>query len=359
MPVHSGRETMQEPLETMEITEEDLALVHALQISPRVTWTDAGRILGAHPTALAARWERLRASGTAWVTANLISSGMDTTLAFLDIECALDRRAEVVRAVCAIPEVVSVEEPARNRDLLLTVVTSSLAELSQSVVPQLASIAGLTRYQASVCTRLHSGGESWRLNILNKSQQAALQALEPSTSSGAHTTLSDSYWTMVQALTRDGRASAADIARETGVHATTASRRLNRLLESNILSFRCELAQAHSGYPISCRWFANVPPEHHDEAAEALRAFQNLRLCASISGPVNFTFVMWLQSVSDVMEAELAIKERVPWIEFVESTLTLNYVKRVGWMLNRDGTATGDAVVARMMTPLSRSVPGG
>jgi len=349
---------LREPRETMEITDEDLALIHALQISPRVTWTDAARILGAHPTGLAARWERLRRSGTSWVTANLIGTGMDTTLTFLDIECALHRRADVIEAVCAIPEVVSVEEPARNRDLLLTVVTSSLAELSQSVVPQLAAIEGLTRYQASVCTRLHSGGESWRLNILSRNQQAAFQALAPPTV-GASTTLPDSYWTMVQALTRDGRASAADVARQTGVHSTTASRRLNRLLDSNVLSFRCELAQSHSAYPISCRWFATVPPEHHDEAAEALRAFQNLRLCASISGPANFTFVMWLRSVADVMETELAIKERVPTMQLVESALTLNFVKRVGWMLNRDGTATGDAVVARMMTPLSRSAAGG
>lgn len=48
---------------------------------------------------------------------------------------------------------------------------------------------------------------------------------------------------------------------------------------------------------------------------------------------------------ADVMAAELAITERVPSIEVVERILTLNFVKRVGWLLNPDGTATGTAVL--------------
>ena len=47
----------------MELTEEDLALINALQIAPRLSWADAAEVLGVHATRLAARWERLRSAG--------------------------------------------------------------------------------------------------------------------------------------------------------------------------------------------------------------------------------------------------------------------------------------------------------
>ncbi len=56
----------------VELSEEDLALIHALQIAPRLSWADAAEILGVHATTLAARWERLRSGGAAWITAHLI-----------------------------------------------------------------------------------------------------------------------------------------------------------------------------------------------------------------------------------------------------------------------------------------------
>jgi hypothetical protein len=54
---------------------------------------------------------------------------------------------------------------------------------------------------------------------------------------------------------------------------------------------------------------------------------------------------MWLQSLADVMDAELALQQKVPGIELVESVVMLSTVKRVGWMLNEDSTASGAVVV--------------
>jgi hypothetical protein len=44
-------------------------------------------------------------------------------LAFVDVECELHRRAEVTQALAAVPEIVTIEEAASNRDLMLTVLT--------------------------------------------------------------------------------------------------------------------------------------------------------------------------------------------------------------------------------------------
>ncbi|MGO4434752.1 Lrp/AsnC family transcriptional regulator, partial [Paenarthrobacter sp. RAF9] len=104
----------------MELSEEDLRLVNALQISPRISWSDAGQVLGVHGTTLAARWERLRAAGAAWTTAHLLGDPKDMCLAMVDIDCEMHLRPNVTAAVAQLPEVITVEEAASNRDLTLT-----------------------------------------------------------------------------------------------------------------------------------------------------------------------------------------------------------------------------------------------
>jgi hypothetical protein len=102
---------------------------------------------------------------------------------------------------------------------------------------------------------------------------------------------------------------------------------------------------------VTCHWFANVPPGQHEAAAEELRSFRNVRLSASTTGRTNFVIIMWLQSLADVMTAELALQQRIPGIELVESVVMLRTVKRVGWMLNPDSTASGDVVAVTTEAP--------
>ncbi|KQN89378.1 Lrp/AsnC family transcriptional regulator [Arthrobacter sp. Leaf69] len=335
----------------MEISEEDLRLINALQIAPRISWSDAAGILGVHATTLAARWERLRASGAAWSTAHLMGDPKQMCLALVDVDCDMRLRAEVTAALAAIPEVVTVEEAASNRDLMLTVITPTLSRFSDIVVEQLKEIPGLTKYQTALCTRLHSGGYAWRLNVLDKSQLAALQALAgpeaagPATPAHQGAPLPQSHLDLIPFLARDGRAAAADIARALGRSPATVQRQLNRVLASRVLSFRCEIAQKYSGFPVSCQWFANVPPGQHEAAAAELRSFRNVRLTASTTGRTNFVILMWLHSLAEVLNAEQALQQRIPGIELVESVVVLNTAKRVGWMLNPDSTATGAVVV--------------
>jgi DNA-binding Lrp family transcriptional regulator len=335
----------------VEISEEDLKLINALQIAPRISWSDAAGILGVHATTLAARWERLRASGAAWSTAHLMGDPKQMCLALVDVDCEMRLRAEVTAALAAIPEVVTVEEAASNRDLMLTVITPTLARFSDIVVEQLKEIPGLTKYQTALCTRLHSGGYAWRLNVLDRSQLAALQALAgpeaagPATAANQGAPLPQSHLDLIPFLARDGRAAAADIARALGRSPATVQRQLNRVLASRVLSFRCEIAQKYSGFPVSCQWFANVPPGQHEAAAAELRSFRNVRLTASTTGRTNFVILMWLHSLAEVLNAEQALQQRIPGIELMESVVVLNTAKRVGWMLNPDSTATGTVVV--------------
>ncbi|MDQ0662762.1 DNA-binding Lrp family transcriptional regulator [Arthrobacter ulcerisalmonis] len=330
----------------MELSEDDLALIQVLQASPRLGWADAAKVLGVHATTLAARWERLTSNGAAWVTAHLAGDPKQMLLAYVAVDCEMNRRESVTAQLAAVPEIVTVEEAASNRDLMLTVITRSLEEFSDKVITRLKAVEGLTKYQVALCTRLHSSGDDWRLNVLSRSQLATLRTLGspvgPQSAQAAR--LPENHLDLLPFLARDGRATAADIARALGRHPATVQRQLNRVLASGILSFRCEIAQRYSSFPVTCQWFVNVPAGQHEAAAAEIRTISNVRLSASTTGPTNFVIIMWLHTLADVMTAELALQQKVPGIEIVESAVMLRTVKRVGWMLKEDTTASGAVV---------------
>ena len=91
----------------VELSEEDLALINALQIAPRLSWSDASEVLGVHATTLAARWERLRAAGASWTTAHLIGDPKQMCLAFVAVDCEMNRREQVTASLAAVPETTS------------------------------------------------------------------------------------------------------------------------------------------------------------------------------------------------------------------------------------------------------------
>lgn len=333
----------------VELSEDDLALINVLQMAPRLGWGDAAEVLGVHATTLAARWDRLRASGVSWITAHLIGDPHQMCLAFIAVDCEMHRRDEVTEQLALMPEVVTVEEAASKRNLMLTVITPSLDDLSDQVMSRLKEIEGLTKYETALCTRLHSSGGAWRHNVLDRAQQAAVRTLADAgtaaSAAAAARELPESHLALLPFLARDGRATAAEIARSLGRHPATVQRQLNRVLASGMLSFRCEVAQRYSSFPVTCQWFVNVPAGQHEAAAAELKTMRNVRLSASTTGPTNFVIIMWLQSLADVMTVELALQQKVPGIELVESVVMLRTVKRVGWMLDADSRASGAVVV--------------
>ncbi|HET8879344.1 MAG TPA: Lrp/AsnC family transcriptional regulator [Arthrobacter sp.] len=334
----------------MELSEEDLALINVLQMAPRLSWAHAAEVLGVHATTLAARWDRLRSAGVSWITAHLIGDPHQMCLAFVAVDCEMHRRDEVTARLAGMPEVVTVEEAASKRNLMLTVITRSLDEFGVQVMPRLKEIEGLVKYETALCTRLHSSGGAWRLNVLSRAQQAMVRTLAGLETAGsgpaaAGRELPESHLALLPFLARDGRATAAEIARALGRHPATVQRQLNRVLASGILSFRCEVAQRYSAFPVTCQWFVNVPAGQHEAAAAELKTMRNVRLSASTTGPTNFVIIMWLQSLADVMTVELALQQKVPGIDLVESVVMLRTVKRVGWILDADSRASGAVVV--------------
>lgn len=327
------------------ITESDLELISMLQLAPRISWKDAAEVLETNPVSLATRWERLRSRGLAWVTAHPGSQRDDLLLTYVELDCESSAVSSVVEKLCRNPRVVTIELSARGRDLLLTVQTPDFDELTSFVIDEVAKIHGVQRYRTHLVTAIHFQGSEWRIPALSKAQVQRIKELAPTRSVDLSIQPPDDSWPLVHALGMDGRMSAAAIARHTGRNPATVRRQLARLLASGLLTFRCDIAQGQSAWPISCTYIANIPQARLDETVAALKTLPELRLCASTTGSTNLMVTVWTVRINDLIRIERLFAQMLPWMTISDSNVTLRTVKRMGWMLDSLGRATGDLVV--------------
>lgn len=327
----------------MELPLEDLTLINALQIAPRASWSALGKILQRHPPTLSEHWQRLCNEGLAWTTAHLTVNPLQSCMAFIQVDIAAEREEAAVAEICAIPEVQTVDNLTRQGNYRLIVVAPDWRHLHHTVLPVLESIHGVGRMLVSVATQLFTSGSDWRLDALSPAQIRSLQALNAPVTrvpSNRHA----SFWPMLQVLTRNGRASTADIAQATGQHPTSAGRQLQSALSSGALVVRCEVAIDHTSHPIAVQWFARVESGRLEEAAAHLARYRTLRLCAATTGDTNLMFMMQVRHPSDIADIERLLHAAIPGLEISGSYLATKIPKRMGWMLTADGRATGQVV---------------
>lgn len=332
----------------------DLQLVNALQIAPRVSWSEASQILDVGAQVLAARWDRLRASGAAWVTVHPGGTYRHQTTALVEVDCRAGAHREVVAQLCADPRVVTVEESTQGYDLLLTVMTADMARMSQFVINELGEMAGVASRRTYVATAVHRDGSSWRLDALEKSQVRELENVARRSHAVGVTTPPVNAWPIIQELSSDGRRTAADIAARIGRNPATVRRQLPRVLASGTLSIRCEVAQSAARRPISCTWRARLRPADQTKTVAALGTLPNLRLCMSTTGEANLLITAWAIDLARVLEIEQDLGAKLPWLTLRDSGINLRTAKRVGWLLDERGYATGSLITPSALRP-SRS----
>lgn len=323
------------------LTEQSLELINALQIAPRVPWNRLSDILGATPITLSQRWSEIRARGQAWVTAAASGAARGSAIAFVEVDCGMDRMGDLGQIFVQTPEIVSVERLSQGATFGLTVIEDDLGDLATRSLDAITQHAGVVSVQVSACIALHHGAHLWRLDHLDPGQMDALRAINREMSATDPTiALGPESPPIIRMLQRDGRCTAADVSRRLGLSPATVRRRLAAVLHSGAIFLRTEVAQSHSGWPVNVQWHARLLAGEHAAAAARLTAL-NPRLVVSCTGGSNLVVTFWLRSLNDVLATEHAIEKAVPGITLVQSRVLIRALKRHGWVLRPDGTTTG------------------
>jgi DNA-binding Lrp family transcriptional regulator len=328
--------------DSFTLDEADLSLINVMQIAPRATWTEVGKVLGVNAVTATRRWERLSSYGVAWVTAYPSLSWWTecNCLAFIEVDCEPTARQQVVDTLAHVPQVASVSQLASGRDLFLVTLFTDLQALSHFVLDHVSRLPGVRATRTHTATHFYSEGNKWRLQALSPDQRTHL------TRYTRHNPAKDDAFPasgrdLLLALGPDGRRTIADLAHLTSHNVSTTRRRLERLIRSNLVSFRCEVSDVISGWPVSAYFWARVPPQDLDKIAHSLLTLPEIRMCAAITGTDNLLVIVWLRSLGDSQRLEAKLAERIPTLTLVERAIVLRTTKRMGRLLDGRGRSTG------------------
>ncbi|MEV0170650.1 Lrp/AsnC family transcriptional regulator [Streptomyces sp. NPDC050803] len=321
------------------LDELDYLLVTALQVAPRADWQTIGDVLGLDASTAARRWARLTRAGHAWISVHpRAHAHAPSVVAFIEVDCSAGRLHEVAAEIAGDPHVFNLEHASGGRDLLVTAVFTDQAELARYVGFRLGALDGVAASRTQIATTLHTEGSRWRLDRLTEEQR---RRLAPAATAGARPQggrmLQGRDLELVQALSENPRQPAAQLAERTGLSPTTVRRRLDRLDAEHALVYRCEVARALSGWPVSVSLWAAVPQSQATRLAERISALREIRLCASLSGPYNLLLAAWLRSVDDIASFESQLVERFPELAVSDRALTLWQMKLGGHLLDPQG----------------------
>ncbi|MFF8381461.1 Lrp/AsnC family transcriptional regulator [Streptomyces sp. NPDC015661] len=325
-------------------SELDLALVDALQAAPRAPWTRIGRALGVDATTAARRFERLRAEGLAWVTA--YDAAKTATVAYVEVRCRPRAFERVSAAVTAMPWVFSVDETAGDFDLFLSVAAPGLPSLGRAVHGGIGALRGVRSTRTRLGITLYGEGRDWRMRAMNPAERAGLGAPGPTArprtySTHLHDRPAPQDQALLTALGADGRLGYAELGARTGMSEHTARRRLQRMMRDGDISLRCDLAHPMAGLSTMVVYRTSVPHALLERTGNALARLEQVRMCVSVSGPYNLLVLVWLHGLDAVDPFEALLAERFPALEVRDRTVALHSPKRMSWLLDEHGRATG------------------
>lgn len=328
----------------------DQALVHALQVAPRVSWARIGAALDLDAVTVARRWQRLTEAGAAWISCHpapaLAGSGQGC-LAFVEVDCAPGRLPDVTRVLAAAPHVAALSQVSGDRDLLLNVMARDLASLTRWTTGELAALEGVRAVRTHLAGRVHAEASRWRLRALSREQVAVLTADEPARRTAAPAfPLTALDHRLITALSVDGRATYRALAERCDANPDTVRRHVRRLFAADLLHARCEVARPLSDWPVGVTLWGRVPAARLQEVAQRITGMREVRLCASVISRYNLHIVAWVRSLDDAQRFEIRLAEQAPDLNVTDRAVALGPMKLSGHLLDEDGYRVGATPLA-------------
>ena len=318
------------PLNTQMIDEADLALVEALQVSPRAAWKEISRSLDTDARAASRRWQRLQTQGLAWIAC---TPGPASASVFVDVQiaCAPSSVDSVAAALSHCPQFVTVHSQAGGGHALAALaVAPSIDAVADTVLGELVLLPEITAYRFSVVTRIFRQGSDWRVGALDDEMSSTLSLISRSGKGArrlgpAAQRLRDP---LLSLLNEDGRMSTRRLSERMGEPEATTRRALSDLLGAGHLLQRCEVSHTAVGRPVNLILWLRVPPEHLASVAKALSQLTATRVCVALAGgESNLVAQFWLHTAAEVPSVERFVAMQSD-TSIVERNIVLRHYKR-------------------------------
>lgn len=312
----------------------DVAIVDAVRSAPRASWRDLAPILGVDPATISRRWSRMWSTGDAWVTAHPAGSATPSC-ALVEIDCTPGRSVEVADVLAADVEAATVKLTSGARDILVLAQAPNLDALSAYLLDRVAHVPGITNVRSHLATRAALEASRWREGALDLEQRRRLARTKNRPDQDAAPQVVDDR--IVRALNIDGRMSFERLAEHVGLGPVAVRRRLTRLEEAGLVTFRCDTSRRLSGHAVAAVYFGSIDVRDLEDAEGRIRALPGVRACSLVAGPYNVIIDAWLRSTAEAHDLERKMSQVLPALRVQDRSIVLRTIKLLGRILDAEG----------------------
>lgn len=318
------------------VDEEDIALIDAVHLSPRASYTQLAQTLGISAATAARRWRRLTASGEAWVS-SVPGPAFPFTGALVNVSCRPPDIEDVGRSLARLAPVVSIHVTGGQPAMYALVITADPALMADLLLRRMAEIPGVTSVAPMPMVELFAG-RTWTLGALSRTQRSTVRVDSP-LSPDVGVALTDLDRKLFVALQTDGRGTSQELAGRLDLPEHTVRRRLDALQRDGVLAFRTDFVRPAAGWPVQVVAALDVPDGAVAEVGQELAAWPETRVCASVVGAANLLVTLQLHQMQALHPLLARVRGRWPDARILERRLVMRSVKSWGRILDTSGRA--------------------
>lgn len=306
----------------MQVDVLDRRLVAALQVSPRASWGEIGRVVGEHERTVARRLQRLIADGVVRVTAiyDDLRTGHGRP-AHLHVQVRPGTAAQVARSLTDRRDTRSVYALTGAADLACELVPPSRQDLHTILAHDISEIDGVLQTQTQVVLHTFTTVAEWHAPFLTEREVAELRPAPPPPDLPDEDGLSPLEKEIAELLAADGRAAFTTIAERLDLSVPTARRRVGSLIDRRLLLPRAEVEPALLGLEVEAMLWLKVRPYGLGETGRRLAEHPHVRYCAATSGTHSLIVQVAVAHEADLYRFMTDVLGRLD--EITDSDLTL------------------------------------
>lgn len=324
-------------MKSREYDDLDRALVHALQLDGRASFSRIAQVLGVSDQTVARRYTRLRGEGSLRVLGLTNPAALGEVQWLVRVQCTPDAASSVAEAL------------ARRDDTAWVSLTSGGTEISCMTradgsqsgnslllqrLPRTPSVVAVTAY----CV-LHTyyGGALSLVNKFDSLTPSQIRQLQPEDTDpvqpgeagdGAPTAgpLDEGDRRMLALLEQDARAGLAELAGASGRSQSSVRRRMAELRTAGVLYYDVNFERRIFGlHSVAMLWLA-VSPSHLERTGRALAEHPEVAFCCATTGPTNLHAVVLCP---DIPTLYTYLTTRIAALDAVRQVETAPVLRRV------------------------------
>ncbi|MBK6014630.1 Lrp/AsnC ligand binding domain-containing protein [Streptomyces sp. MBT53] len=311
------------------LNETDSRIAAALLASPRASWRTVGRVLGISERTVVRRAAPLFHDRTLRATA--VRNPLwfpDLIPLALRIKCRPNQISAIAATLARRSDTVWVDVLGGGDEICTILFLDGPDARNSLLLRDLPATPAVQSWTSHILLRVFPAAFDWSGGLLTEGELASLRS-EPSVPA-VRQGLQPVDHAVVTALVEDGRASYADLAHRADTTPLTARRRLEALVDNQVLRLATEVDLARLGIRTEALLWITVAPGGLEETGRRLSRHPQVRFASAITGATNLLVAVAATDLDALYRFVSDTIGALPRISTLEVTPLLSGVKRTG-----------------------------